>query len=178
MLGRFNGESCLRLARALAVVIDGEWAEGARYLIMALERSSEGLRRRRRGLGGRGGEPVPRLWASRPQAAATHHVCMDMGNSGRRVAGMADGANVKQAVPFFRVEDMERSVRWYVEGLGAVITRRWEPDGKLRRCWLQIGGAALMLQEYLKEGQAGTHPNGQLGLGVSVCFMCDDAIAI
>jgi lactoylglutathione lyase len=91
---------------------------------------------------------------------------------------MADSANVRHAVPFFMVEDMDRSVRWYVDGLGAVITHRWEPDGKLRWCWLQIGDAALMLQEYAKGGHGGSRPAGPVGLGVSVCFMCDDAIAI
>lgn len=45
-------------------------------------------------------------------------------------------ANVKQAVPFFRVSNMEASVRFYVEGLGFEITRKWTPDGTLRWCGL------------------------------------------
>lgn len=31
-------------------------------------------------------------------------------------------ANVQQAVPFFLVADMQRSVRFYVDGLGFTIT--------------------------------------------------------
>jgi catechol 2,3-dioxygenase-like lactoylglutathione lyase family enzyme len=38
-------------------------------------------------------------------------------------------ANVKQAVPFFGVTDMEVSLRFYVDGLGFTMTRRWIPDG-------------------------------------------------
>ena len=40
--------------------------------------------------------------------------------------------------------------------------------------WLKHGGASLMLQELLKEHT----PSGKLGEGMSVCFMCKDALAI
>ena len=63
-------------------------------------------------------------------------------------------ANVQQAVPFFRVSSMETSLRFYVDGLSFVMTKKWTPDGdgKIRWCWLEHGNAALMLQEYRKEG--------------------------
>jgi catechol 2,3-dioxygenase-like lactoylglutathione lyase family enzyme len=63
-------------------------------------------------------------------------------------------ANVEQAVPFFRVTSMEASLRFYVDGLGFEMTKKWTPDGdgKIRWCWLQHGKAALMLQEYRREG--------------------------
>lgn len=35
-----------------------------------------------------------------------------------------------------------------------------------------------MLQEYWKDGAPGGAPEGRLGQGVSICFMCADAIAI
>ena len=54
--------------------------------------------------------------------------------------------NVRQAVPFFRVSNMEEAIRFYVQGLGGQIRDKWEPDGKLRWCWLTLGEAALMLQ--------------------------------
>jgi len=53
-------------------------------------------------------------------------------------------ANVQQAVPFFWVQDMERSVRFYVDGLGFEMTKEWNDEGKLRWGWLQL--AALRLR--------------------------------
>jgi hypothetical protein len=58
------------------------------------------------------------------------------------------------------------------------MTKKWEPEGRLRWCWLQAGGAALMLQEFWKEGHHAGRPEGKLGQGVSVCFICEDALAI
>ncbi|MGA8150162.1 MAG: VOC family protein [Terriglobales bacterium] len=87
-------------------------------------------------------------------------------------------ANVKQAVPFFRVSNMEESVRYYVDGLGFEMTKKWIDEGKLRWCWLQYGGAALMLQEFRKEGHDSWVPTGKVGEGVSICFLCEDALAI
>ena len=85
--------------------------------------------------------------------------------------------NLKQAVPFFGVSNIEESVHYYVDGLGFRMTKKWEPDGKLQWCWLQAGGAALMLQEFWKEGHHAGKPEGKLGEGVSVCFICEDALA-
>ena len=87
-------------------------------------------------------------------------------------------ANVKQAVPFFMVEDMQKSVRFYVDGLGFEITRRWQPDGRLRWCSMRLGDTTLMLQEFRTEGQRSGRPEGKLGQGVSICFVCEDALAI
>lgn len=87
-------------------------------------------------------------------------------------------ANVKQVVPFFRVSSIEQSVRYYVEGLGFEMTNKWIDEGKLRWCWLQFGGAALMLQEFRKEGHDSWLPSVKVGEGVSICFICEDALAI
>ena len=83
-------------------------------------------------------------------------------------------ANVQQAVPFFMVSDIEASIRYYVDGLGFEMTKQWVDKGKLQWCWLQNGGAALMLQEYRKE----RIPASKRGEGVSICFQCSDALAI
>lgn len=72
------------------------------------------------------------------------------------------------------VADMDASLRFYVDGLGFVMTNKWLPRGRIEWCWLQLGDAALMLQEY----REGRRPDDRLGQGVSVCFMCADAIAI
>jgi catechol 2,3-dioxygenase-like lactoylglutathione lyase family enzyme len=37
-------------------------------------------------------------------------------------------ANVKRAAPFFRVTNMEASLRFYVAGLGFTMKRWWVPD--------------------------------------------------
>ena len=89
-------------------------------------------------------------------------------------------ANVEQAVPFFRVTSMETSLRFYVDGLGFQMMRKWTPDGdgKVRWCWLQHGNAAIMLQEFRKEGPDSWVPDGELGVGVSISFQCKDALAL
>ena len=96
-------------------------------------------------------------------------------------------ANVKQAVPFFGVTNMEASLRFYVDGLGFKMKRWWipdeaqgdyKPDGRIRWCWLELGDAALMLQEFWKEGPDTWVPQEKLGVGVNICFQCLDALAI
>jgi catechol 2,3-dioxygenase-like lactoylglutathione lyase family enzyme len=89
-----------------------------------------------------------------------------------------DVPNVQQAVPFFGVKDIEASLRFYVDGLGFTITRRWEPEGRIRWCWLELGRVSIMLQQYWKDGRPGGWPDGPVGQGVSVCFMCADAISV
>jgi len=89
--------------------------------------------------------------------------------------------NVKQAVPFFGVSNMEASLRFYVDGLGFKMKHWWipdriddSPDGRIRWCWLELGDAALMLQEFLPARR----PKETLGIGASVCFMCEDALVL
>jgi lactoylglutathione lyase len=94
----------------------------------------------------------------------------------------ATTTNVKQAVPFFGVTNMEASLRFYVDGLGFKMTRKWisegeahyPADGRIRWCWLELGDAAIMLQEFSPEHA----PTQALGAGVNVCFQCDDALAL
>lgn len=86
---------------------------------------------------------------------------------------------VKQAVPFFLVSNIQKSLDFYVAGLGFEKTNQWIDEGKLRWCWLQHGGAALMLQEYRPEIRERLASEGKvLGVGVSIYFTCEDALAI
>src|SRR5439155_96696 len=55
---------------------------------------------------------------------------------------------------------------------------KWIDEGTVRWCWLQRGGAALMLQEFRREEGESWSPEGKLGLGVSIVFICDDALEI
>jgi lactoylglutathione lyase len=81
--------------------------------------------------------------------------------------------NVKQAVPFFMITNMERSLDFYIKGLGFTLKNKWEPRGKIEWCWLQLDEASLMLQEYRKIPDI-----EKFGEGVSICFMCNDALKI
>src|SRR5215472_14017249 len=78
-------------------------------------------------------------------------------------------ANVKQAVPFFGVTNMEASLKFYVGGLGFTMKCSWipdrveencPPDGRIRWCWLQRGEDALALYREFKsrEVQMGKRP--------------------
>jgi lactoylglutathione lyase len=86
--------------------------------------------------------------------------------------------NVQQAVPLFSVNEMDRSLRFYVDGLGFRVTKRWVDGGKLRWCWLELGNAAVMLQQFWKEGPHRSVADARLGVGLSINFICADAIAL
>jgi len=86
--------------------------------------------------------------------------------------------NVTAVVPLLMVTNMQRSLAFYVDGLGFVIQNRWVPDGRLRWCWMSLGGAALMLQEAIDSTREKMAAAGVLGNGVSLNFSCGDALAI
>jgi len=93
-------------------------------------------------------------------------------------SGATQHHNVKQAVPFFLVSDMERSLKYYVDGLGFEMKNKWVHEGKLRWCWLQLGDAAVMLQQF-EIGTAHARAHGaKFGEGVSIYFICEDALRI
>jgi lactoylglutathione lyase len=77
---------------------------------------------------------------------------------------MTPEPNVEQGVPFLWVKNLEASLPFYVEGLGFIMTKKWIDDGKLQWCWLELGGAALMLQQY----RPNKIPPGKLGVWVTI----------
>lgn len=83
-------------------------------------------------------------------------------------------SNVKDVVPFLGVANMERSLLYYIDGLGFELQNKWVVDQKIRWCWLALGGGALMLQEFAKTRL----PTGKLGEGVSLNFQCEDALVL
>ena len=89
---------------------------------------------------------------------------------------MADVA-VRQVVPLLAVKDMDRSLRFYADGLGFTRTNQWIVDGRIRWCWIQHGGAALMLQETVPNGERERIFETGVGTGVSINFVCGDALA-
>ena len=71
------------------------------------------------------------------------------------------------------VMNMETSLHFYVNGLGFEIKTKWEPRDKIEWCWLELGNASLMLQEYRENPF--TQKRGE---GVSIYFICEDALSI
>src|SRR5271170_6658702 len=92
--------------------------------------------------------------------------------------GVRTEVNVQEAVPFFGVSDMEASLKFYVDGLGFEVALKWEPAGTIRWCRLQLGGAGLMLQDFRRGDGTIKRPEGKLGVGVSICFQCKDALTM
>lgn len=84
----------------------------------------------------------------------------------------ASSLNVQGVVPLLPVTDMERSVAYYVKRLGLEMTRSWVVDGKIRWCWLEMGGAALMLQQRARPF------TGSPADTASLWFQCRDALAM
>ena len=84
-------------------------------------------------------------------------------------------SNVRQAVPFFMVKDIDSSINFYINGLGFSMTESWIDQGKIKWCWLNIDEAALMLQEY---NEIRNVPKEKTGEGVEIFFICEDALAI
>ncbi|MDH3650397.1 MAG: VOC family protein [Saprospiraceae bacterium] len=89
----------------------------------------------------------------------------------------ANQQNVTQAVPFFLVTNIKASLKYYVEGLGFQMTNSWIDNGNLRWCWLEIGDAAIMLQEF-RADESGVNTEKNLGEGVEIYFICNDALTI
>lgn len=87
-------------------------------------------------------------------------------------------ANVVEACPFLWVDDMDASLKFYIDGLGFGMTCSWAPEGKVRWCSLKFGGASLMLQEFNREGHDANLPTDKVGVGFSICFICRDALAL
>lgn len=83
--------------------------------------------------------------------------------------------NIRQAVPFFWVADMEKSLRFYTEGLGFKLVNEWIPRDKVEWCWLQRDAVAIMLQEPRDKGRLSP---GLQGKGVSIYFQCGDALGL
>ena len=93
--------------------------------------------------------------------------------------------NVREVVPFFGVSNMDVSLKFYVDGLGFKMKHWWipdrpedRPDGRIHWCWLTLGKASLMLQEFWKEGHHANVPTTKLGAGMSINFQCSDSLAL
>ncbi len=86
--------------------------------------------------------------------------------------------NLQQVVPLFDVNHMETSLRFYEDGLGFKITNKWIVDDKIKWCWLQREGAAIMLQELNADHPYRLAGSGKKGHCSSMNFICKDALAL
>ncbi len=84
---------------------------------------------------------------------------------------------VNRVVPFFAVKEMQKSLAFYLDGLGFELEGKWVKEGVIRWCSLRIGNAELMLQEFRTEGHDSRQFSENKGEGVSLFFFCDDAVA-
>jgi lactoylglutathione lyase len=84
---------------------------------------------------------------------------------------------VQQVVPLLAVHSMDASLRFYVDRLGFRVTKQWIHNDKLEWCWLQLDGGALMLQEVVPAEKYTRELEGKVGLGISLNFVCRDALA-
>ncbi len=88
----------------------------------------------------------------------------------------SSSSNLRLAVPFFMVRDMEASLKFYVEKLGFTKTIDWTPRGKIEWCRLERDGVSIMLQE--PRNREKFDQEGPKGIGISICFQCADALAL
>lgn len=90
---------------------------------------------------------------------------------------METSPNIRLAVPFFMVKDMEVSLDFYLNKLGFKLTNQWTPRGKIEWCCLQREAVFLMLQEPGKKDHW-LFNLPEPGKGISICFQCVDALAL
>jgi len=91
---------------------------------------------------------------------------------------MSSESNLQHAVPFLAVSNMEHSLRFYVNGPGFEVADKWVDEGTVRWCRLERGGASVMLQDFRRDNGKFWSPDGPLGLGVSIMFICRDALSL
>ena len=54
---------------------------------------------------------------------------------------------ITETVPLFDVADVDKSIAFYVDGLGFELQDKWVEDDVLKWCRVEHGDSALMLQK-------------------------------
>jgi uncharacterized glyoxalase superfamily protein PhnB len=66
----------------------------------------------------------------------------------------SNGLKLLSASPSFTVNDLEKSLTWYQDVVGFVVTDRWEQEGKLMGVEMAAGGVTVMIgQDDWKKGR-------------------------
>ena len=55
-----------------------------------------------------------------------------------------ESLRLRSMTPSFTVNDVERSVAWYRDGLGFFVAERWEEGGRLHGVMLKAGACQLL----------------------------------
>jgi uncharacterized glyoxalase superfamily protein PhnB len=75
-------------------------------------------------------------------------------NAPARKATAKESLKFTSASPSFTVDDLERSLAWYIDVVGFSMGERWERDGKLMGAELSAGGVTVMIgQDDWKKGR-------------------------
>jgi catechol 2,3-dioxygenase-like lactoylglutathione lyase family enzyme len=80
-----------------------------------------------------------------------------------------ESLRLRSVFPTFTVNDVERSVAWYRDGLGFFVSERWEEGGRLEGVMLKAGACQIGLsQDDFSKGR-------DRAKGVGFRFWCDTA---
>ena len=58
-----------------------------------------------------------------------------------------ESLRLRSMMPSYTVNDVEKSVKWYCDGLGFHLGERWEEGGKLKGAMLKAGSCELGLSQ-------------------------------
>ena len=58
-----------------------------------------------------------------------------------------ESLRLRSMMPSFTVNDVERSVAWYRDGLGFYVAERWEEEGQLKGVMLKAGACEVGLSQ-------------------------------
>jgi catechol 2,3-dioxygenase-like lactoylglutathione lyase family enzyme len=58
-----------------------------------------------------------------------------------------ESLRLRSMMPSFTVNDLERSVAWYSDGLGFYVAERWEEEGRLKGVMLKAGACEVGLSQ-------------------------------
>jgi catechol 2,3-dioxygenase-like lactoylglutathione lyase family enzyme len=58
-----------------------------------------------------------------------------------------ESLRLRSMMPSFTVNDIQRSVKWYCDGLGFYLAERWEEGGELKGVMLKAGTCELGLSQ-------------------------------
>jgi catechol 2,3-dioxygenase-like lactoylglutathione lyase family enzyme len=58
-----------------------------------------------------------------------------------------EALRLRTMAPMYTVNDLQRSLAWYRDGLGFFVAERWEDDGRLKGVMLKAGACSLGLSQ-------------------------------